>query len=381
MIFLTGAAAVGLSNSGVVLYVAVVFCCSTSYLLTYGLSRRRIFRALIANGGSIYCVAVAGAFAAGLLGHTDMSAWSIFPTRWSANLKVVIGDYPTLARDALLLTLVPLLVLPRRRSRFLILYTLTLVAAVLNPVTGPWVMRIITPSAYWRFLYALPLPLAAGLIVRCFVPGTMRFRAIARVAAGILTLATTAYAYKAPAFADCRLKPVRAYKLPPNETILARKTAPHLQPGAVVLAPEEPAWVMSLINPALRFVSVRSPEAVHVFRNVNRDHDGAERVAVQGLVSDGQATPQRLEALRDVLQHRLDAIVVTSQAFPTLAPILYQEERPWRVIERTDRYLMLAPCPPSTAAIGAHGSSVDGFKHDGPLGQPLTRKEKRGITK
>ena len=348
LIFMTGVSAVGLSNSGMILYTALVFCASGSYLLTYGLTRRRLIRALALNGGSVYCVALGMAFATGLLGRTDMSAWTGFPSSWPINVNLVIGGYRALARDVLLLTLVPFLVLPRRRSRFLIFYSLTLIATVLNPLTGRWVMQIVTSGSYWRFVYVLPLPLCAGLIVRCFVPGANRFRTFARMAGGILTLATTAYAYKAPVFVDCRLKPVTAYKLPQNEAILARKSARHLGHGAIVLAPEESAWVMSLMNPSLRFVSIRIPEALHVFRNANRAQEGAQRVAVQGLVTDGQATPERMEALREVLRRRLDAIVLTSQAFPALARVLEKEKRPWRVVEQTDHYLMLAPSPPSS---------------------------------
>jgi hypothetical protein len=52
----------------------------------------------------------------------------------------------------LLLTLVTFLVFPRRKRRFLIFYTLTLVVTVVNPLTGRWVMRIVTPGSYWRFI-------------------------------------------------------------------------------------------------------------------------------------------------------------------------------------------------------------------------------------
>ena len=341
LIFTTGVGAVGLSNSGMVLYITLVFCASGSYLLTYGLSRRRLIRALALNAGSAYCVAVGTAFAAGLLGRTDMSAWVGFPSNWPINVNLVIGGYRALARDVLLLTLVPFLVLPRRKSRFIIFYSLMLIATVLNPLTGRWVMAIVTPASYWRFIYVLPLPLCAGLIVRCFVSGKMRFPVFARLTGGILTLTATAYAYRAPVFIDCQPKPVTAYKLPLNETILARKSALISGVAQIVLAPEEPAWVMSLMNPSLRFVSIRIPEALHVFRNANRALEGEQRVAAQGLVTDGEATPERLQALREVLRRRLDAIVLTPQAFRVLAGVLESEKRPWRIVERTDHYIML----------------------------------------
>ena len=342
LVFMSGVSAVGLSNSGTILYPALVFGVSGAYVLTYGPSTRRLIRALIVNGGSVYCLSLGIAFAAGMLGRTDMSVWEdTFPLRWRSNVNLVIGGYHALTRDVLLLSLVPFLVLPRRKSRFLIFYTLTVVATVLNPLTGRWIMKIVTPASYRRFVYLLPVPLCAGLVVRCFVPGTMRFRASVRLVGGVLTLATAALAYRTSALADVQFKPVWAYKLPTSETILARKSARRLGHGAVVLAPHEPAWVMSLLDPSLRLVSVRTAEIPHVFRNANRVEEGAQRVEAQKLVTEGEATPERMEAFLQILRQGLDAIVVTTRAFPTLARVLDENNLHWRVAERTDEYRLI----------------------------------------
>jgi hypothetical protein len=154
---------------------------------------------------------------------------------------------------------------------------------------------------------------------------------------------TAVSAFQASVFANHTFKPVWAYKLPRHESIFAHKSARHLEAGAVVLAPEEPAWVMSLMNPSLRFVSLRVSETIHVFRIANRAEEGARRVEAQGLVTDGLTTPARLEALRQVLRRGLDAIVTTPMAWPTLARILGNEAHPWRVVEQTEQYLMMAP--------------------------------------
>ena len=175
------------------------------------------------NGGSIYCLALGMAFAAGMFGHTDMSVWEVtFPSSWRSNINLVVGGYRALARDMLLLTFVPLLVLPRRRSHFLIFYTLSLVATVLNPLTGRPLMRIVKPASYWRLVYLLPLPLCAGLVVRCFVPGAMRFKTPVRLIGGLLTLTIAVLAYRGSAIAGVQLKPPWAYKLPRSEMSLAR---------------------------------------------------------------------------------------------------------------------------------------------------------------
>ena len=172
VVFMTGVSGVGLSNSATVLYPVLLFCFSGSYLLTYGFSNRRFLRALTLNFGSLYCLGWGAAFAAGLLGRTDMSAWmTTFEASWTGNLNLVIGGLWVLGRNVFLLILVPWLVLPRRKSRFLILYSLMLFATVLNPLTGPWIMRVVTPASYWRFMYLLPLPLCAGLLVAASSPG------------------------------------------------------------------------------------------------------------------------------------------------------------------------------------------------------------------
>ena len=218
-----------------------------------------------------------------------MSVWmTSFEPSWAGNLNLAIGGLGILGRNILLLVLVPWLVLPRRKSRLLIFYSLMLVATVLNPLAGRWVMKMVTPASYWRFIYLLPLPLCAGLLARCFLPGPSRFGRVARVGGGLLTLAVTIYAYQASALADCQFKRVWAYKLPQNEMILARKSAHHLGSHAVVLAAEDPAWVMSLLDPSLRFSSIRAVETVHVFKNGKRTEEGIQRVQAQRLVTDGE---------------------------------------------------------------------------------------------
>ena len=353
LVFMTGISSVGLSNSGTILYPALVFSVAGAYLLTYGISRRRFIRAMAVNGGSIYCLALGMVFAAGMFGHADMSVWeTTFPSGWRSNINLVVGGYRALARDMLLLTFVPFLVLARRKSRFLILYTLALIATVLNPLTGRLLMSIVKPASYSRLVYSLPLPLCAGLIVRCVVPGAMRFKTRVRVIGGLLTLTTAVLAYRGSALGSVQLKPACAYKLPRSEMSLARESARHLEHKAFVLAPEVPAFVMSLMDPSLRFVSIRMGDTLHVFRNANRAEDGSSARRAQRLVSGYEATPERRRALREFLRRGLDAIVVTSQAFPTLAGVLDEDHRPWRIAEQTNEYRLILLEQPTAGVPG-----------------------------
>ena len=108
-----------------------------------------------------------------------------------------------------------------------------------------------------------------------------------------------------------------------------------------MLAAEDPAWVMSLLDPSLRFSSIRAVETVHVFKNGKRTEEGIQRVQAQKLVTDGERAPERLEALRQVLRRGVDAVVVTAQAYPSITGLLEDEGRRWRVAEETARYKLI----------------------------------------
>ena len=98
---------------------------------------------------------------------------------------------------------------------------------------------------------------------------------------------------------------------------------------------------MSLMDPSLRFVSIRIGDTLHIFRNANRAEDGARRVEAQRLVSGYEATPERRHALEEFLRRGLDAIVVPSHAFPTLAGVLNEDHRNWTIAEETNEYRLI----------------------------------------
>jgi hypothetical protein len=98
---------------------------------------------------------------------------------------------------------------------------------------------------------------------------------------------------------------------------------------------------MSLLDPSLRFSSIRALETVHVFKNGKRTEEGIQRVQAQRLVTDGERAPERLEALRQVLRRGVDAMVVTAQAYPSITGLLEDENRRWRVAEETARYKLI----------------------------------------
>ncbi len=173
-IVMCGVCGVGLSASAVFLLPVLVFVTTASYLVSFGLGKRRIGRAFIANLGSAYCVLVAGLILAGLITSPhDTSVWDNFVGRvtWTSNLLYVLQNRATLQRDFAILLLLPLIGLPFPWRRYLIAYSFVAVAVFANPVTGPILLKLLTAGAYHRLLYALPLPLCFGLLVNC-VPRT-----------------------------------------------------------------------------------------------------------------------------------------------------------------------------------------------------------------
>ena len=132
--------------------------------------------------------------------------------------------------------------------------------------------------------------------------------------------------------------------------ILAKKSAQHLESSSVVLAPEDPAWVMGLLDSSLRFPSIRAIETIHVFKNGNRMEEGIQAgVQAQRLLTDGEPVPERVEALREVLRRGVDAVVATVQAYPVVVGLLEAEGRRWRVAEETAQYKLIMFDYPATA--------------------------------
>lgn len=172
-IVLCGVCGVGLSTSAIFLLPVLIFVTSASYVLSFGLSRRRLQRACLANLGSGYCVLIAGLIQSGLISSPhDTSIWDNFINRpsWWDNLFYILEDRSTLTRNAVIL-LLPLVALRFPWRRYLLVYSIVAVAVFANPLSGPIAIELLTAGAYHRLLYILPIPFCFGLLANC-VPRT-----------------------------------------------------------------------------------------------------------------------------------------------------------------------------------------------------------------
>jgi hypothetical protein len=314
MVVLAGISAVGLSGSGTVVFPALVLSVALADLLALRL--RHPGPPLLAVLGSAYPCAIGLAFAAGVLPRPDMETWSHWePVWWRNAYGYVVGDPSTLVRDLCLL-LVPAFALEGRARLLLVLLPPVIVALFLNPLSGPIVLRVITPANYWRFVYLFPLPLCAGLIVACW---TARGRGRRSVA--VLALIAIAAAFRSPVYAANPLGPTAGYELPPAELAFARATLPRLRPGDRVLAPEQVVWTLALLDPTLRFVAGRSIETPSLFRAAGRADGGMRRAAAQAFVTTGTPAAGADAGLRDAIARGLRAVVTptASEAVVTAA--------------------------------------------------------------
>jgi hypothetical protein len=337
IVLLAGVCAVGLSGSGTVLFPGLVLCASIAYVIARGPGDRRAATAALVNLASVYPLGIGFAFAVGVLPKPDMTTWSQWEPVWWRNLYgYVIGDAKTLVRDFVLLLLVPALALRPPHRRFLLLFSFVVAAVFLNPISGPRVLRIVTPANYWRFAYLLPLPLCAGLVVTCVVPPG----SLARRASGAAALLTIAWAFESPALLQSPHPTLTGYKLPPSELTFASIALPHLRPGDRVLAPEQVVSTFALLDPTLRFVAGRSIETPGLFRTAGRAEEGARRVGAQRIVSQGTVTDEGQAGLRDAVGRRLRAVVTLPSLEPVVVPLLQDAGGQWTVAARDTTYTL-----------------------------------------
>src|SRR6185369_5641710 len=127
-VFLCGICSVGLSNAGVFLCPAEVFCASIAYFLSDRPSLRRLRPCLTLNLAFLYPLAAGAIFAAG---HPDLRGFTVgAECHWWLNMfQMVIGSFICLARNFVLLFLIPLATPLKQPRRFLLLYSLVAVAA------------------------------------------------------------------------------------------------------------------------------------------------------------------------------------------------------------------------------------------------------------
>ncbi|MAE93133.1 MAG: hypothetical protein CL910_00590 [Deltaproteobacteria bacterium] len=313
--------AIGLSGSAIFMVPALLGATGVAFAGASGPSRARLLRSATLQLASVYGLVIGLAGLAGLLPRpADISLFELFPSDWLANLAMVT-DHPAVAlRDAVLLTAAPLLALPAGRGRFVVGLSLVLLLGFATPLTGPILIDILTPGAYWRMVYLLPVTLCAGLVGEALLRSKARGRALALLALGLpIVIALGSIEGRDWPFAKSESSTGRSLpakvpmgapsglRLPPGQLRFANACI-DLLAGRSVMASRAIFPTLALLDPTLQFETARW--TVHSFANAGIPEEGERRKRASWVVSSCLAGKARGTAFLESLRQGVDALVV-----------------------------------------------------------------------
>lgn len=314
LLMLAGVCAVGLSGTGLFLFPVEVLCVTAAYFLLARGSRKRMRRVILANAAGGYCLAIVVLALAGLFPRpSNIEAWTqAWPGVWWKNLGLVFSSRDVIFRDVLLVFVLPLVALTRTSGRMAVLLGVAALLLVANPLVGPFWIRRVTPGAYWRFAFLLPMAWYAGLVAPALLRrqraalGAVVGRCVAVVALVAIVVVGRHSVLWPPD--RVQIKHPLELRLPQPEGAFARQAASLLH-GRYVLGPEGLCACAALLEPAARFYAVRGTG--HFFANAGTPDEGRRRVAAQQAVSKADAGESALNTvLREALVRGVDAVML-----------------------------------------------------------------------
>ena len=174
-IALTLIAGVGFSSSGVFLMPAFIGVLSIAYFFHTSIDVTRLKRIASANAAVIYHIGFLIAIVSGVLsladwtanditvlvGHNDFTA-----DTWYENLGLVMTGLRTVARNLLIVIVIPAITLKDSNRRLMVLFSLLAILVFMMPITAPIWFGVLSGHVYWRLYYLLPLPFSFGLLAR-----------------------------------------------------------------------------------------------------------------------------------------------------------------------------------------------------------------------
>jgi hypothetical protein len=314
----------GLSGSGLFLAPALLASAGLAYLAAGRRSSRRVSRVALLGTAAFYCLAIALLASLGVIPRpANIDVWTAgWPTVWWRNLGLVFNQPAVILRDALLVVVIPWFALPRPLARLAVLFCAASCLLVANPVTGPMWVHAVTPAAYWRLVFLLPLGWYAGLLVAAAIRRRPAgFRAIASRAVVVASLLVLVVAWRHSVLWPGRvgqfpLKSPAQLRLPRTEADFARLAAPYLH-GHRVLGPETVCLCIALLDPSVRFEALRGTE--HIFANAGNREEGLRRMTVQTVLTAGDrewSGDEVASLLRPSLAGDVEALV-----FADVAPV------------------------------------------------------------
>jgi hypothetical protein len=361
IIMLTGVSALGLSGSAVFLFPSMLFALTLAYIAGSRFRRNRLPRALALNLGSAACVLTGVIYVAGIIPSVDTTSWHAWEPNWWKNLNLIMkGGKYELARNVLFVFLVPLTALMSglSRARYVLVYHLALVILFTNPLTGPVLIGIVFPAAYWRFGYLYMLPLCVGLLPRVTfralhgLNGTRktgidhgRLRYCVALSCVALCVLTAGLAFKSPTISGFR-KP-SAHQFRPYMAGFSESFKQQLS-GRIILAPHDIVAVLGLMEPSSRFIVERLPATVQAFSSIGEHEAGERRMLAQLFVENKKEIPAMVtmdtlikptgaeiaESFRHVIRNTsVDTIVAVKEMEDAIERILPEMPGNWKRID------------------------------------------------
>ncbi len=303
---------VAFNRSMVVMLVVAGTAVPIAYAVAFGARRRRLGRALWALAapapgwilGAIVAILVLRARPAEFYGALEGGLTSTAGAAVAFDM-IFGGAWPIVARDLMLLAVLPSLVLARPLGRLLVAFGGVGALIAYAPPLGGLFSMALGPSV-WRLYYVLPVPLCLGLLVLVVRPGrgTVRLRRVSHwLVAGLITVLWASHG--TPVLSPdnaVEWKAPLAYRFPVGVREFIQVAGPRLE-NRRVLAAEEVAVALGLTHfDSVELIATRADYATG-------DRPARLRTAGQAL-SWCVFEEAPIAALRELLAEGVELLVV-----------------------------------------------------------------------
>jgi hypothetical protein len=275
----------GLSGTGLFLVPYVVVIAGLSAFFVTKLSRSSTCRFGIASTVLLQPAVVSTFPRFGILPKVgDISVWlNGWPVNVFDNLELVFSPHSVFLYFAFFVAAI--LVVRGVEFFALLVYTVIATGLLLAPGTGSLLMHIVTPAAFWRFAYALLVPLWVGLAISGLLERVRRpyvlgiSCAISAVVLVVLTFVVKTSAIGRDVIARPGLKFSR------EDLTQVYEISRLIKGRAVVLGPPDVVIPLALLRPDMRFIATRSDETLVVFANAGLKEEGSLRGSVSEAIA------------------------------------------------------------------------------------------------